>query len=207
MKLFDLDGTLIDSNGIWVEVDLTFLGRRGLIPTEEYSHTVGHSIFPIAAQFTKDYYHLDMTTQEIMDEWEAMAREAYAHVPLKPGAAEFLARCEQEGHRMALVTACQPDCCRAALQQHGLGHYFEEIIFAIDLGMEKRHPDFFHLAAQQLGVSLTSCILYEDAPGNCVAAKAAGMQVVGVYDPFYEAYREEMARVCDWYIRDFTDLV
>lgn len=49
MKLFDLDGTLIDSNGIWVDVDLRFLGRHGLTPTEEYTYAVGHSIFPVAA--------------------------------------------------------------------------------------------------------------------------------------------------------------
>ena len=61
MYLFDFDGTLVDSNGVWVEIDNGFLARRGLTPTREYSDTVGHSIFPIAAQFTKDYYHLDMT--------------------------------------------------------------------------------------------------------------------------------------------------
>ena len=39
LLLFDLDGTLIDSNGIWVEVDLAFLGRHGLTPTDEYAYT------------------------------------------------------------------------------------------------------------------------------------------------------------------------
>ena len=67
MLLFDLDGTLIDSNGIWEDIDLDFLGRHGLTPTEEYAHTVGHSIFPVAAAFTRDYYHLDMTPEAIMD--------------------------------------------------------------------------------------------------------------------------------------------
>ena len=56
MLLFDLDGTLIDSNGVWVAVDECFLSRRGLRPTPEYCHTVGHSILPAAAQFTRDYY-------------------------------------------------------------------------------------------------------------------------------------------------------
>ena len=67
MKLFDLDGTLIDSNGIWVDVDLRFLGRHGLTPTEEYTYAVGHSIFPVAAEFTRDYYGLDLTPEEIME--------------------------------------------------------------------------------------------------------------------------------------------
>ena len=73
MYLFDFDGTLVDSNGVWVEIDNGFLARRGLTPTREYSDTVGHSIFPIAAQFTKDYYCLDMTPEAIMAEWLDMA--------------------------------------------------------------------------------------------------------------------------------------
>ena len=61
MRLFDFDGTLVDSNGVWERIDLDFLGRHGLEPTEEYAHTVGHSIFPLAARYTKDYYRLDMS--------------------------------------------------------------------------------------------------------------------------------------------------
>ena len=98
MYLFDFDGTLVDSNGVWVEIDNGFLARRGLTPTREYSDTVGHSIFPIAAQFTKDYYCLDMTPEAIMAEWLDMARDAYARqVPMKPGAEAFLARCAAAG--------------------------------------------------------------------------------------------------------------
>ena len=81
-----------------VEIDNGFLARRGLTPTREYSDTVGHSIFPIAAQFTKDYYCLDMTPEAIMAEWLDMARDAYARqVPMKPGAEAFLARCAAAG--------------------------------------------------------------------------------------------------------------
>ena len=92
MLLFDLDGTLIDSNGIWEDIDLSFLGRHGLTPTEEYAHTVGHSIFPVAAVFTRDYYHLDLTPEAIMAEWMAGARDAYGQVEMKPGARAFLER-------------------------------------------------------------------------------------------------------------------
>ena len=51
MYLFDLDGTLIDSNGIWAEVDRTFLARRGYPYTKEYYEGVAHTIFPLAAVF------------------------------------------------------------------------------------------------------------------------------------------------------------
>ena len=194
LLLFDLDGTLIDSNGIWVEVDLAFLGRHGLTPTDEYAYTVGHSIFPVAAQYTRDYYHMDLSTQEIMDEWLSMAADAYARVPLKPGAGEFLARCRDRGERMALVTACVPELCRSALAHHGLA-------------MEKRDPRVFTLTAQRLGVAPADCTLYEDAPANCAAAKGVGMTVVGVYDPFYENYQDQVRENSHRYLRSFTELL
>ena len=208
MRLFDLDGTLLDSNGVWTQIDLAFLGRHGLAPTEEYCHTVGHSIFPVAAQYTKDYYHLDLSPQAIMDEWLGMAWEAYARqVPLKPGAGEFLARCRQSGDRMALVTACVPELCRAALERHGLTATFEQLIFAQDMGLEKREPEVYRRACTLLGVSPADCVFYEDGPGNCAAARSVGMTVVGVYDPFYESRQEELRRVCDRYIRSFEELL
>ena len=208
MDLFDFDGTLVDSNGVWVDVDNGFLARRGLTPTREYSDAVGHSIFPIAAQYTKDYYHLDMSPEEIMAEWLDMARDAYAHqVPLKPGAGEFLARRAGEGADMALVTACVPELCRAALARHGLERYFSAVVYVQELGVEKRDPRAFALTLERLGVRASDCTLYEDSPGACKAARDTGIAVVGVYDSFYAIYEAEMRQLCRRYIRSFTELL
>ncbi len=207
MKLFDLDGTLSDSNGLWADIDGAFLERRGLESTEEYAHTVGHSIFPVAAQFTKDYYGLAMSPQAIMDEWMTLAREAYRHVPLKPGAAEYLERCHAEGQPMAMLTACVPELCRTVLERYGLGRYFSQVIFAQELGLEKRNPLVYRQATALLGVAPEDCTFYEDAPANCAAAKSLGMTVVGVHDPFYAKYEEELRRTCDRYIESFEELL
>ena len=208
MKLFDFDGTLVDSNGVWVEVDNTFLARRGLEPTREYSETVGHSIFPIAAQFTKDYYGLAEEPEAIMAEWTELGRAAYARqVPLKPGAGEYLARCRAAGERLVLFTACVPEFCRAAMERLGLTGYFERVIFVQELGVEKRDPRAFSLALEQLGERPEACALYEDSPSVCRTAKEAGLTVVGVYDPFYAHYEDQMRAFCHRYIRSFTELL
>ena len=59
MLIFDMDGTLIDSNGIWRQVDEAFLAKRGYPYTREYYEGVAHTIFPMAAKFTKAYCHLE----------------------------------------------------------------------------------------------------------------------------------------------------
>ena len=62
MLIFDMDGTLIDSNGIWREVDETFLAKRGMSYTQEYYEGVAHTIFPLVAVFTKEYCKLQEST-------------------------------------------------------------------------------------------------------------------------------------------------
>jgi len=208
MILFDLDGTLIDSNGVWLDIDLKFLDRRGLPHTQEYSHTVAHSIFPLAAQFTRDYYHLEDTPEAIMAEWMSMARDAYAHqIPLKPGVRAFLEQESRKGEILSIVTASVPELCRLVLERHGLTGFFRQAVFAQELGMEKRDPRFFQEAVKRLGVTAQECVLYEDAPDNCAAARAAGLTVVGVWDRFYAAQEARVRSGSHRYIKSFEELI
>ena len=77
MVIFDLDGTLLNSNDLWVEVDLEFLARHGCQVTREYEEVVTKATFPAAAAYTRAYYHLDLTEEEIMGEWEDLAAHHY----------------------------------------------------------------------------------------------------------------------------------
>lgn len=208
MTLFDLDGTLIDSNGVWLQIDLDFLSRRGLPYTREYSDMVAHSIFPMAAKFTKEYYSLPESPEAVMAEWMDMAREAYAHqIPLKPGARAFVTREALKSGPPAIVTASVPELCALVLEQHGIAGCFSRIVFAQELGMEKRDPRFFAQAAALLGAAPSDCTMYEDAPENCAAAKAAGLRVVGVYDAFFAGSEARMRALCDRYIQSFEELL
>ena len=108
---------------------------------------------------------------------------------------------------MALVTACVPELCRAALARHGLERYFSAVVYVQELGVEKRDPRAFALTLERLGVRAADCTLYEDSPGACKAARDTGIAVVGVYDPFYAMYEAEMRQLCRRYIRSFTELL
>ena len=143
MYIFDLDGTITDTNGIWLQVDLEFLARRGLAHTPEYQRVVERSIYPIAARFTKDYYHLPDSPEDIMAEWDAMAERHYRELaPLKPGAEAFLRQCAAQGRPMAIFTACRPALCQAALERFGLWKLFGHVVFAEEIGLEKRDPQY-----------------------------------------------------------------
>lgn len=208
MYIFDLDGTLADSNGLWPKVDDLFLGRRGLLSTPEYLEAVGRSIFPVAADYTKAYYHLDDDPADIMAEWEELAAYQYAHeVELKPGAAAFLEQCRREGRAVALFTACRPNLCRSLLDRFGLTDRFDAIVYAEEIGLEKHHPECFTRLSEVLGVAAEKCVFFDDSPSNCATAMAAGMQVVGVYDDFYAHRQEDLKAACHRYILSFEELL
>lgn len=208
MYIFDLDGTITDSNGLWPRVDDLFLGRRGLVSTPEYLEAVGRSIFPVAADYTKAYYGLDDDPADIMAEWEELAAHQYAHeVELKPGALSFLRQCRVEGIPMAVFTACRPNLCRSVLTRFGLLDWFEAIIYAEEIGLEKRDPRCFARLSELLGIPPEACTFFDDSPVNCTTAMAAGMQTVGVYDEFYAHRQEKLQAACHRYVRSLEELV
>ena len=208
MYIFDLDGTITDTNGIWLEVDREFLTRRGLTHTDEYRRVVERSIFPIAAQFTRDYYHLPDTPEDIMAEWDSLAERHYRELaPLKPGAEEFLRQCRAEGRPMAIFTACRPALCEAILERYGLRGLFGHVIFAEEIGLEKRDPRCFVRLSELLGAPPEDCTLFDDSPDNCATAMKAGMTAVGVYDDYYASRQDELKSVCRRYVRSLEELV
>ena len=136
---------------------------------------MGRSIFPVAARFTREYYHLEDSSEDIMAEWRGLAYDAYAHtIPLKPGARELLDKLSSDGQDMALRTAGLPELAKAAVERHRLEPYFKGLFFAHDVGLEKKNPEVYRIAAKEYSVSPADCILVEDAPHNCAAARAAG---------------------------------
>ncbi len=208
MLIFDMDGTLIDSNGIWRNVDEQFLSRRGIPYTHEYYEGVAHTAFSKAAIFTKEFCHLEESLEEIKAEWLELAGDMYAtSVPVKPGVVDYLKRCRAKGERMIVLTSSVPVHCYTALTHLKLLPYFERVLISEELGLDKREPEIYHRAAEIMGVKEQECTVYDDSIASCRAAKAAGMQVVGVFDAFFHGSWEEMQATCDSTILGFEELL
>ena len=154
MLFFDLDGTLLDSNGIWLDIDIEFLGRYGIAPVpEDYTEYVTHHSPLDAAQYTRMRFGLTETAEEIRQAWLQMARAAYAgKLELKPGVRLLLERCQKQGRKMVVLTSCMPELCRAALERHGIADWFQGVVTTQETGMEKRDPALYRLTAAQWGI-------------------------------------------------------
>ena len=89
--IFDLDGTLGDSMGVWSKIDIDFLGKRNIPLPANLKDDITHLSFQQVAEYFKDRFKLTESTEDIMNEWHEMAYHEYSkNVKLKAGAKEYL---------------------------------------------------------------------------------------------------------------------
>lgn len=123
--IFDLDGTLLDSNTLWEEVDRVFLANHGLTWDATYGRAVTEMDYERSAAFVVEHYGLRATAADIMAEWEALSFAGYRDwLPLKEGAREVLDCLRAQGVPMALVTLSPPRLYEAALGRLRVLDYF-----------------------------------------------------------------------------------
>lgn len=208
MIFFDLDGTLLDSNGLWLRIDQEFLAKHGIdhVP-QDYMDYVTNHVAPKAAAYTQQRFDLSVSAQDILKEWQEMASQAYRYeLPLKPGARILLETLKQQEVPLCLLTACIPELCYGALENHGISAYFKTIHTAIELGLDKRDKELFPLVAKLQGKTPEQCILIDDAIDYCAAAKEAGFYVVGIHDPSTNHDQTILKASCDYYVEDLSQL-
>lgn len=208
MIFFDLDGTLLESNGLWLRIDQIFLENRGIYTMpDDYIHYVTNHIAPKGAAYTKERFGLKESPEEILKEWQDMAAHAYRHeLPLTKGAKNLLYSLKEEDIPMCLLTACLPELCQGALDNHGIEPYFQNIHAAIELGFDKRDKELFPLVAKLQGKHPSQCILIDDAIDYCIAAKESGFTVIGIQDPHGKDNKEKLSKICDMFVEDLTQL-
>ncbi len=205
--LFDLDGTLLDSMGVWKEIDQRFFAKRGMIMPDDYVDAIKPMEFIEIAKYTIERFHLFETPQQLMDEWNDMAHEAYASwIEMKPGAKVFLHTLYQKGMPMGVVTSSHETLFKAALKHHQIEHLFTSVTTVKEVSKSKHHADIYLIAAQKLGVSPEQCVVFEDILVGIRSAKKAGFKTVAVSDASAIYEREDIKKEADLYIEDFTEL-
>jgi len=204
--IFDLDGTLLDSTGIWLEIDIRFLEKRGIALPPDYADEIAAMSFPEVAAYTKARFGLPDAVDDILAEWNSMAAYAYGStVRMKPHARKYLSALRAMGARLAIATSSIPAFYEPALRRHGIFDWFEVICRAEEVGCGKSRPDIFLLTAQKLGVQPSECVVFEDLLPAVKSAKNIGMTVCGVYDEAAANDWEQIKTVADSAILSFED--
>jgi HAD superfamily hydrolase (TIGR01509 family) len=192
--------------GVWSDIDIAFLRKRGIDACDDYTDRISSMSFPEAAAYTIKRFGLPDSAENIMREWNDMAMYAYGHtVGMKPHAKEYLAALREGGAKLAIATSSVPELYEPALNKHGIYDWFDVICDSNETGCSKSSPDIFLLAANKLGVQPRDCVVFEDILVAVKSAKSVGMTVYGVFDKASQADWEKIKETADGAILDFSD--
>jgi len=205
--IFDLDGTLVDSMGIWDKIDIDYLRKRNIELPQDLRECIEHLSFLETAKYFKNRFNLPESIEEVAAEWNDMALVEYSNsVKLKKGAREFLTLLKSKGLKIALATSNSETLLEAALKANGVFELFDVICRTDEVNRGKNFPDVYLLAAERLGVSPENCMVFEDLVPAVMGAKAAGMKVVAVHDLYSEGQKEKLEALADRYILNYEEL-
>ena len=206
--IFDLDGTLLDSLGVWTDIDIEFLGKRGVSFTEEYGKATATMRMMEAAEYTVKLYRLEEKPEDIMAEWMEMARDRYAHqIGLIPFAKEFLLQLKTEGVPMGVATIGKKELYQPALERNGIAELFDVIVDGDMVRTGKESPDIYLKAAELLGVEPKRCVVFEDTSIGLRSASSCGFMTVGILDRGNRENHEEIKAICDVAAFDFKQFL
>jgi HAD superfamily hydrolase (TIGR01509 family) len=182
--IFDLDGTLIDSESVTITAGTAVFAAHG--------HAVDHSLFhrligvdePTGAGILRAALGPDLLLDRIDAEWRAAIRAIYREtgVPLRPGAAELLEMLAIRGYPLAVATSSNRASATWKLERTGLARHFDTVVTLDCITRPKPAPDPYLEAARRLGADPALCVAFEDSDTGAAAAQAAGMTVVQVPD-------------------------
>ncbi|MEU8877021.1 HAD family phosphatase [Streptomyces javensis] len=178
--LLDMDGTLVDTEGIWWDAEVSIFAELGHALAEEYRHVVVGGPMSRSAQFLIEATGAEIALAELTGLLNSRFTELIdGSVPMLPGARRLLTELAAHSIPTALVSASHRRVMDRVLRSLGPEH-FALTVAGDEVGRTKPHPDPYLFAASGLAAEPGRCVVIEDTDTGVRAAEAAGCRVVAV---------------------------
>lgn len=177
--IFDLDGTLLDTEAVALRLGHDCLREMGQTPDMAVFHAMIGKDAPTSDLILQAAYPtLDIAAFSTL--WRGGFEAALEHdLPLKPGAHDILSAIALP---KAICTSSRRDSALRKLDLAGLAGHFTAVVSLDDVSRAKPHPEPYLTAAAWLGVSPARCLVFEDSETGAASARQAGCTVVQVPD-------------------------
>ncbi len=223
--IFDLDGTLINSVGVWNEVDRRFIRSFGHNPENidvQAQRDEKLREFKASDNPYRDYcafmgkkYGSPLSPDELVTLRYEIADDLVANdVCYKPYADVFLKELKSRGFTMAIASTTLRSNLNVYLTRNKniiykapLDSIFDLILTREDAREMKPSPEIFNRVLSHFGASANECIIFEDSLVGVEAASAAGIDAVAMYDQNSEKDKSEIMRHCKEYFYSYKDIL
>lgn len=179
--LWDMDGTLIDSEPYWLLSQNNLAAEHGMQWGEEHGHHLIGKDLKDSSAYIKEKMQLDqLSIDEIINRLtNEVIERLNEKLHWRPGALELLIALKQAGIKTALVTMSMRRMALAVVEQIPF-QAFDVVIAGDDVSKGKPDPEPYLLAATALGVRAQDCVAFEDSNTGLTSAEAAGTLAIGI---------------------------
>ena len=205
--IFDMDGTLIDSTGLWHEIDKKFFSRRNMKLPKDYAQKIVHLGLTKAAELTKELYGVKESPEEIILEWRQMAIDMYRdEVQLKDGAIELLELFKKNGLKLSIATANDEELYMPCVKRLGIGKYFDFIADVNSSKEGKNSAKIYLDLAKDMASKPENTLVLEDMPTCIKTAFDNGFITIAVYDEASKNYDDQKRKYSHLFVNSLKEL-
>lgn len=183
--IFDCDGTLLDSMGMWMGVFGKLLANHGIEATPEMQSKIEAMTLPKTGIYLHNEFGMCASPEEVVDQIHELVIYEYEHnIAEMPGAHAFVESLAAAGVPMVVASSTTSSVVRRALDHFGMLGLFEDVLCTAEVreGRDKDFPDVYLAARERLGTPLDETWVFEDAPFAVRSARRGGFYVVGIHN-------------------------
>lgn len=204
--IFDFDGTLLDSLGMWKNLDIEYLNQRGISKPADLGHAIEGLSFNETASYFKNRFSMEESVDEIVSHWHTYIEEVYPSLPFKASAKNFIERRKKEGYKLAIATSNSKPLVKMALEDKMMERFFPIIVTSDDVGEGKPSPNVFLETAKRLQIHPSDCLVIEDTYMGVLGAKRAGMKTIAIFDSHNKERWDKTLKLADGTVTHFKQL-
>jgi HAD superfamily hydrolase (TIGR01509 family) len=178
--LWDMDGTLVDTEPYWIRTEFELAERYGGTWSEAHALNLVGNELRVSAAYIQEHMGIDLAIDEIVEALlDGVVRKVEENVPWRPGAVDLVERTLAAGIPCALVTMSY-DRFVAPILAHLPPETFRVVVTGDRVAQGKPHPEPYLTAAAALGLAASDCLAIEDSNTGAKSAEAAGCLVLVV---------------------------
>lgn len=205
--IFDCDGTLLDSMGVWREVEDELARRAGVELTAADTDKITTLTIPECGAFFHDQFGLGSSGGDVVGMIDELMLAYYRERSReRVGALSFVRGLHARGVAMSVASSSPQPYLRAGLERCGFTPYLQAIVSVDDVGKSKREPAVYDRARELMGTPRETTWGFEDSSYAVRTLRSAGYRTVGIYDCDLAGTFAELAALADIAIREFGEL-